>query len=361
MPIYFQHVEGSKKGQLESFDSDRVRVGREAGTDLKFDPHKDREVSGNHAEIYRQRDLFFIKDLQSRNGTYVNSHRVSQPTPLKDGDIIEFSSRGPKVIFSTKEPAVGTLVVKEEEILRPGVGTKTVAMMIGDALSEARSAQRGRFGSTTVFMREFLKQASTHSSRRLRIAVICLVILLAEFTGGLVYVNYQKRKEREGLAQQQERLIKEQEQQRTKIAEQETKISEMKALVEELKKKGLEVRETPRGVTVNLPNILFEFDRAELTPDGEERVGYIASALKNHARAKKITIEGHASVEKEGQEEYNQLLSDRRARNVTDAVLSYGIGQNVSTKGLGSTRPVASNESEEGRRLNRRVEVVIEN
>lgn len=364
MTIYFQHLEGSKKGQVESFDSDRVQVGRQPASDLRFDPNKDREVSGSHAEIYRQGNIYFIQDLQSRNGTYVNSRRINQPTPLGDGDVIEFSSRGPKVIFSTIEPSVGTIVVKAEPAARasPGIGSKTVAMMIGDALAEAKSAQKGRFGSTTVFMRELLTQASTHSSRRLRLAVICLIILLLEITGGFIYINYQKRQELERLSAEQERLLKEQKGQQAIIAEQQAKLAEMEALMKELQKGGVEVKQTPRGVSVNLPNVLFRFDSAELTAEGNEKVTYIASVLKNHASSKSLSIEGHASKEPGGSEEYNQRLSENRAVNVARALGSEGVSQNrIATKGFGSSQPAATNDTEEGRRQNRRVEVIIEN
>jgi type VI secretion system protein ImpL len=113
MIIHLQHVAGSRKGQIESFDSDRIRIGRQMDNDLKMDPEKEREVSGYHAEIYRQGEAFWIKDLQSRNGTYVNGRRISQPTPLAAGDNIQFSPHGPKVVFSTRNPALETAPVTE--------------------------------------------------------------------------------------------------------------------------------------------------------------------------------------------------------------------------------------------------------
>src|SRR6266568_5672160 len=106
MPIFLKHIEGSKADQLESFDKDQVRIGRQSDNDIKFDPQKDISVSGYHAEIYRDGETFFIKDLQSRNGTFVNSRKIEQPVPLKEGDTIQFSARGPKAVFSTRDPSV---------------------------------------------------------------------------------------------------------------------------------------------------------------------------------------------------------------------------------------------------------------
>lgn len=117
MAVYFKHTEGSKKGQTESFEKDRIRIGRQSDNDLKFDPRKDLEISGHHAEIYRQGESFFLKDLQSRNGTYLNSKRIDQPAVIADGDVIQFSARGPKMVFFTRGPSApsGTLVIKDDK------------------------------------------------------------------------------------------------------------------------------------------------------------------------------------------------------------------------------------------------------
>jgi type VI secretion system protein ImpL len=124
--IYLKHIEGSKKGQVETFDLERVRIGRQPDNDLKFDADTDREVSGYHAEILCQGDAVSIKDLQSRNGTSVNGRRINQPTRLVDGDIIQFSSRGPKFGFSVGEPMTGsgTVALERGKAAAPEVKTK---------------------------------------------------------------------------------------------------------------------------------------------------------------------------------------------------------------------------------------------
>ena len=97
MPFQLRHIEGSKAGALDTFDQDRIRIGRQPDNDLAFDPQKDASVSGYHAEIYREGDAVFLQDLQSRNGTFVNGRKIDQPVLLKDGDVVQFSARGPKV------------------------------------------------------------------------------------------------------------------------------------------------------------------------------------------------------------------------------------------------------------------------
>jgi type VI secretion system protein ImpL len=122
MPIYLKHVEGSKAGQLESLDQDLIRLGRQSDNDIRFDPQKDLAVSGYHAEIYRDGDVYYIKDLQSRNGTYVNSRKIEQAVLLKESDVVQFSLRGPKMVISLRDPALGS----ETAVLAPDAATRTI-------------------------------------------------------------------------------------------------------------------------------------------------------------------------------------------------------------------------------------------
>jgi outer membrane protein OmpA-like peptidoglycan-associated protein len=155
--------------------------------------------------------------------------------------------------------------------------------------------------------------------------------------------------------------IKQAEQQKS-IDQQRAEIAKNQALIEELKRRNIEARETSRGVAVNLPSINFQFDSAQLTTDGRDRVNQIASIINREAANRRVAVEGHASRESAAQEAYNQRLSERRAETVADALARSGLnGNQVSSRGLGTRSPIASNETEEGRRQNRRVEVIIEN
>lgn len=155
--------------------------------------------------------------------------------------------------------------------------------------------------------------------------------------------------------------MKQAEQQKA-LDQQRADLEKNRQLIEELKKRNIEARETSRGVAVNLPNVNFEFDRADLTPDGRAKVDQIANIVRRDAPNRRVTVEGHASRESAAQEAYNQRLSERRAATVADALERNGVnGKNLSSQGLGTRAPIASNDNESGRQQNRRVEVVIEN
>ena len=133
-------------------------------------------------------------------------------------------------------------------------------------------------------------------------------------------------------------------------------------LIEELKRQNIEARDSDRGVIVNLPAVLFQFNSANLSRGGKGRVQQIASIVRAQAPARRLSVEGHASFERADQEAYNQQLSARRAQMVADQLVTDGIQRNqIQAQGLGTRFPIAANDTQTGRERNRRVEVIIEN
>ncbi|MBR2051293.1 MAG: OmpA family protein [Bacteroidales bacterium] len=119
--------------------------------------------------------------------------------------------------------------------------------------------------------------------------------------------------------------------------------------VEEFYANALEKNET-----VILKNIYFAFDSSELTEDSDEGIAAIYNFLLNNKDVT-ITLEGH--TDDIGNEEYNMLLSERRAASVRQALIDKGInGDRIKTKGCGSTQPLFPNNfDDELKFLNRRV------
>ena len=144
-----------------------------------------------------------------------------------------------------------------------------------------------------------------------------------------------------------------------RIEEQQRQIEENRRLLDELKERGIDVRQSERGVVVNLPDVLFEFGQSRLTAGARTTAHEIADVLLK-APTRHISIEGH--TDSIGTIDYNYRLSDSRARAVESELERNGIAaRSLSTRALGETEPLATNKTEAGRRRNRRVEVVIEN
>lgn len=116
---------------------------------------------------------------------------------------------------------------------------------------------------------------------------------------------------------------------------------------------------SPATVSLGCGSIIhginFDYDSATIRPDSESVLATLFKGLSGD-RSASITIEGHTSSE--GTNDYNQRLSERRARAVVDDLVKRGIdAKRLKAVGLGETRPIASNNDESGRSLNRRVEV----
>ncbi len=118
-----------------------------------------------------------------------------------------------------------------------------------------------------------------------------------------------------------------------------------------------EIRETERGLVVVLGQGMFASGQSALSPRAREEVGRVAAVLAQFPEHR-IIVEGHTDAV--GQELANQRLSELRAESVRAAIIAEGISpQRVESLGFGAGRPIASNDTAQGRAMNRRVEIVV--
>lgn len=119
------------------------------------------------------------------------------------------------------------------------------------------------------------------------------------------------------------------------------------------------IDQTPRGVQIPLPNtVLFQFGKADLNEGAAAPyLDKIATLLKTKS-TKPVAIEGH--TDNVGTLPSNQAISEARAKVVQTALLSRGVpADRLKAEGFAFQRPVVSNANEEGRALNRRVDIII--
>lgn len=121
----------------------------------------------------------------------------------------------------------------------------------------------------------------------------------------------------------------------------------------------LPIAQTERGVQFVLPDtVLFEFGKAEFDEKASgPYLDRLAELLKTKTD-KDVSVEGH--TDNIGSAAANQTLSERRARAVAQALVARGVAASrISERGFSFTRPVAPNDLDAGRRLNRRTEVIV--
>ena len=109
--------------------------------------------------------------------------------------------------------------------------------------------------------------------------------------------------------------------------------------------------------TISLNNIFFDFAKAVLRPESFPELNRLVTLLAERP-AMEVEVAGHADAS--GPDSYNLLLSQFRARAVTQYLVSKGVSEGrIKTTFFGETRPAVSNDTREGRTKNRRVEFII--
>ena len=102
---------------------------------------------------------------------------------------------------------------------------------------------------------------------------------------------------------------------------------------------------------------LFDFDSDVLKSENYSGLDIVAKFLKDNPNVS-VKVEGH--TDNVGSEAYNQNLSERRARSVANYLINRGVNRGqVTTQGFGYSRPVADNDTSEGRAQNRRTDLVF--
>ena len=150
------------------------------------------------------------------------------------------------------------------------------------------------------------------------------------------------------------------EEEKLKVVREKTAAAELAAEVKRLEAELVDVqaKQTPRGWILTLGNEVL-FDTGATLKDGADRaLDNLAEFLRKHPE-RHIAIEGF--TDGMGLKDASERLSERRAQAVKFALVQRGIeAHRIDARGYGPSFPVASNETETGRQLNRRVEIVID-
>jgi hypothetical protein len=177
------HLKSSKSGQVDWFElspNEELTIGRDPANALAFHQEEDVWVGRKHAKIIRQADGFVIIDLNSRNGTFVNTERLTGPTPLKSGDVIEFGMGGPRIQFYQRRALYDGSVTGISRSNQPG-------LLATDALASTIPTFTGRVSPATVDPMGAQASGSTLSKRA--IGVLAVVIFMATIAGVTLYMR----------------------------------------------------------------------------------------------------------------------------------------------------------------------------
>ena len=121
--------------------------------------------------------------------------------------------------------------------------------------------------------------------------------------------------------------------------------------------KTTEVAAKANSLLITLDSgVFFDVDKYNLRPKAEEILKNLAVILKE-ANIKSFEVDGH--TDSDASDEHNKVLSENRANSVKAFLASQGVNANITTHGYGESKPIASNNTPEGKQKNRRVEIII--
>ncbi len=131
----------------------------------------------------------------------------------------------------------------------------------------------------------------------------------------------------------------------------------MRARLLEQFNRVLPTTDTPRGLVVNMGDVLFDTGKCDLRPEAREALAKLSGIVLNYPSLR-LSTEGH--TDNTGSAELNQTLSEKRAGTVRDYLIEQGLdAKSLSVQGFGMNNPVADNSTAAGRQKNRRVEIIV--
>jgi outer membrane protein OmpA-like peptidoglycan-associated protein len=119
----------------------------------------------------------------------------------------------------------------------------------------------------------------------------------------------------------------------------------------------MKTTDSARGLIVSMTGLLFETGKSTLVPKVRENLARVAGILLGHPGLA-VEVEGH--TDSVGSDAMNQTLSESRAMAVREYLREQGVPEGtIVSRGFGKTKPLATNDTAEGRAQNRRVEIVV--
>jgi len=175
-------LDGARTGHVEVFSKPSITLGRHPSADLQFDPDADLEISARHATLVRKGANWYVRDLGSTNGTFVNGHRIRGDTALDDTDQIQLGQFGPRTEVR---------LVPDDTL--DGVVHEATTPLPQPAITQPLRPTDASGGSTTQRIRVEVGR----QTKRLRTTVAVLLVTLVAVAAGFLYVTRQQDRRRE--------------------------------------------------------------------------------------------------------------------------------------------------------------------
>ncbi|MGA3035606.1 MAG: FHA domain-containing protein [Terracidiphilus sp.] len=212
--IFIRHTQGTRANQVDEFQSggfSEILIGRDESSTVRFDADREDLVSRNHARIYADpagSESFYITDLRSRNGTFLNRQRISAPSRIHHGDVVQLGSGGPEFRLELDPPPAAA--ARPTRVVSPGE-SRDLAGTLARTTRIAGTSDAGQprpIGRATVerMLDDNFGRVKRESGKTLW-AGIAAVILIVVFGGGAyLYMRHAAEESARRLQNQQQLL-----------------------------------------------------------------------------------------------------------------------------------------------------------
>jgi len=188
MRIEFEFLSGARAGRKVAFEKSFIALGRDPLAEVRFDAEADLDASTKHAAVVLGGDGYAVRDLGSRNGTFVNGHRIDGNRALADGDVIRCGGHGPEVRVRLVHEAAEEVM---EKVSAPPVTARPATAAKAPAL--AAPPKPAGPSATSILRAEVRASATRYRS--------LLVVLGIVIVGAAAVLVWQGRTAREETAQ----------------------------------------------------------------------------------------------------------------------------------------------------------------
>ncbi len=201
--IVLKHLSGSKTNEVEEFPLKHfteLLIGRDPGATVKYHPEQDDLVGRQHARITRDEsnpNQFLLSDLDSRNGTFLNKHRLYGTSRISPGDVVQFGPAGPEFEFQVEPPPAPPETRIADEAGRPSAAppmpppTRAVSggspVVSPPAPSQPSAPPRQTVGKATV--ERMIAHSTTQTKRSSAGIALAIVAVVAVGIGAYLYLG----------------------------------------------------------------------------------------------------------------------------------------------------------------------------
>lgn len=189
MPIAFICRSGSLAGKKFEFSEALVTFGRKPTNMVRFAKEQEPGVSNTHCEVFQHEGSYYVRDMASANGTFVDGAQVTAPTPLRDGAVLQLGNPGPELVVSLPYEEALTMRIGPGELGKlppmpvapPPVQAPAAPRQYPASLSEPMPQYKDGIGMPTLMATLDKAKAEVrteYSSRMTKVYIACAAILV---------------------------------------------------------------------------------------------------------------------------------------------------------------------------------------